>query len=131
MKPCPLCGTAFDPLQGKYAPDGSVVCAPCGAQLEAAHQRVAAKNNASPFIGAFGSVLIALASFCVQHRFIFFLFPVLAIAAGLGTALAALRRPEVAQALGWKRIPTVLVGFTGAALGGLALLVNLYVNFLS
>jgi hypothetical protein len=130
MKPCPRCGTQFDPLQGKYAPDGSVICAVCGDRAAAAAQAVEAKNNASAFIGSFGAVIIALASFCVQHRFIFFLFPVAAIAVGVGTALTALRNPAAAQALGWRRIPTIVIGALGALLGLLALAFNFFVNFL-
>ena len=130
MKACPLCAVQFDPLHGKYAPDGTVVCASCGERLAAQVQQVKSKAKGSAFIGSFGSVIIALASFCVQHRLVFFLFPVLAIAVGVGTASSALRNPEVAEALGWKRIPTIVVGSLGTLLGGVALLFNIWVNFL-
>jgi hypothetical protein len=109
-------------LSGKYAPDGSIVCVSCGERLAASAQGAEKKSASSAFAGAFGSLLIALMSFIVQHRLLFFLFPLLAIAGGLGTAYTALRNQRAREALGWKRIPTVVVGTIAALLGLLRLL---------
>jgi hypothetical protein len=124
IKACGRCGTSFDPLQGKYAPDGTIVCVPCGEALAATAKSVEKKSAGSAFVGAFGSLLIALLSFVFQHALIFFLFPVLAIAGGAGTAYTALRSQRAREALGWKRIPTVIVGVLAVLLGLLSLIAS-------
>lgn len=110
MTSCPRCATEFDPLQGSYAPDGTVVCTSCGEQLRAQQQSAEATSAGSAFIGACGAVLIALASFVVEFRLVFFLMPLMAVAAGAGTAFSAAMKPEVKAALGWKRVPTIAIG---------------------
>jgi hypothetical protein len=124
IQACSGCGTSFETLQGKYAPDGTIVCVPCGEKLATAARGVEKKSASSAFAGSFGSLLIALMSFIVQHKFIFFLFPLLAMAGGAGTAYTALRNQQAREALGWKRIPTVVVGVTAVLLGLLSLLLD-------
>lgn len=128
IQACPMCATSFDPLQGKYAPDGTVVCTPCGTRLAQAQSAQEEKNLGSSFVGAMGAVFIALFSFAFQLRLgplpLSFLLPLVAVGCGGVTAYTALRNEDAAQALGWKRIPTI-------ALGGLAIvlaLVSLIVN---
>jgi hypothetical protein len=121
MQACAGCGNDFETLQGKYAPDGTIMCVPCGEKLAAAVHGQERKSASSAFVGAFGSVLIALMSFIVQHRVVFFLFPLLAMAGGAGTAYTALRNEQAREALGWKRIPTVIVGAFALLLGLLSL----------
>ena len=120
-KPCPNCGTPFDPLQGKYAPNGTVVCVPCGERFAAAVVTAQKQSSASAFPGSFGALLIALLSFFVEHRLISFLFPLVAIVGGAGTALTALRSARAVEGLGWKRWPTVVIGAVAAALGVVSL----------
>jgi DNA-directed RNA polymerase subunit RPC12/RpoP len=121
IQACAGCGREFETLQGKYAPDGSIVCVTCGEKMAAAQVGIEKKSASSAFVGAFGSVLIALVSFAVQHRVLFFLFPVLAIAGGGGTAYTALRSRQAREALGWKRIPTIIIGILAILLGLLSL----------
>ncbi|HEX2672697.1 MAG TPA: hypothetical protein VHM25_17560, partial [Polyangiaceae bacterium] len=113
---CGGCGAQFETLQGKYAPDGTIVCVACGERLAAQVKAVEKKASGSAFVGAFASVLIALTSFVVEHRFLFFLFPLIAIGVGAGTAYTALRNDDARATLGWKRIPTVIVGVLGCLL---------------
>jgi len=115
-------------LQGKYAPDGSIVCVPCGERLAAQLKAVEKKASGSAFVGAFASVLIALTSFLVEHRFLFFLFPLIAIGVGGGTAYTALKNDDARAALGWKRIPTVIVGIFGCLLALLSLVLSVSVR---
>ncbi len=122
---CPSCGAPFDPMQGRYAPSGVVVCAPCGERLIQAAQATERKSAGSSFVGAFGALLVALLSFVVEHRVISFLFPAIAIVGGAGTALTALRNPDAIAALGWKRYPTVGLGALAVLLALLSLLVDL------
>jgi hypothetical protein len=75
-------------------------------------------------VGAFGSLLIALLSFVLQHRLISFLFPLLAMAGGAGTAYTALRNERAREALGWKRVPTIIVGLIALALGSISLVLG-------
>lgn len=125
LKACGRCGTEFETLQGKYAPDGTIVCVACGEALATTAKSVENKSAGSAFVGAFGSVLIALLSFVFEHKLLFFLFPLFAIASGAGTAYTALKNERAREALGWKRIPTVVVGSFGALLGLLSLLLSL------
>ncbi|HET7541336.1 MAG TPA: hypothetical protein VFK05_15775 [Polyangiaceae bacterium] len=128
IKACGRCGTSFDTLQGKYAPDGSIVCVPCGEALAATVKGAEKKSAGSAFVGACGSVLIALLSFVLQHKLLFFLFPVLAMAGGAGTAFTALKNERAREALGWKRIPTVVIGSLALLLGLLSLLASFAAN---
>lgn len=121
---CPCCATEFDPLQGSYAPDGRIVCASCGDKLKSQQKATETQSAGSAFIGACGAVLIALASFIVEFRAVFFLMPLLAIAAGGGTAFSAAANPEVKAALGWKRVPTIVIGGIAVALGALSLVAH-------
>jgi|SRR6188768_3829196 len=125
LKACGRCGVEFETLQGKYAPDGTIVCVPCGEALVATAKSVENKSASSAFVGAFGSLLIALLSFVLEHKLLFFLFPLLAIAGGAGTAYTALKNQRAREALGWKRVPTVIVGSIAALLGLLSLLLSL------
>lgn len=124
MQACPVCATMFDPLQGKYAPDGSVVCAPCGSRLNEAKVAEEKKSAGSAFLGACGAVLIALVSFVVQLRIGFFAIPLIAMGFGVGTAYTALRHPDAAQMLGWKRIPTIALGGVATLIALVSLVVN-------
>jgi hypothetical protein len=121
LKACGRCGADFETLEGKYAPDGTIVCVPCGDALAVSAKAQETKSASSAFVGAFGSVLIALLSFVLEHKLLFFLFPLLAIAGGAGTAYTALKSERAIQALGWKRIPTVVVGSIAVLLGLLSL----------
>ena len=121
MQACPVCATTFDPLQGKYAPDGAIVCSPCGERLAAAKATLEKKNAGSAFVGACGAVLIALLSFVLEHKFISFLLPLMAIFFGGGTAYTALKNPDARAALGGKRIPTVILGVSAVVLALLSL----------
>jgi len=124
IQACAGCGAQFETLEGKYAPDGSIVCRACGERLASSAKLVETKSAGSSFVGAFGSLLIALLSFVLQHRFIFFLFPLLAMAGGAGTAYTAIRSERAREALGWKRIPTIVVGTIALLLGLLSLIVS-------
>lgn len=124
MQNCPICTTTFDPLQGKYAPDGSVVCLPCGERLALEKAQVDKKNTGSAFVGACGAVLIALLSFVLEHRLLFFLLPLMAIFFGGGTAYTALRHPEARAMLGWKRVPTLVLGSIAVVLALLSLVAS-------
>jgi hypothetical protein len=124
MKACPNCATAFDPLQGRYAPDGSVVCVPCGEKLASAKQATEKKSAGSAFVGACGAVLIALASYVVQLRIGFFAMPLIALVFGGGTAYTALRHPNAREMLGWKRLPTAVLGGLSILLAVGSLIVN-------
>ena len=128
MKNCPICATSFDPLQGRYAPDGSVVCVPCGERVATEQRKVETKSAGSAFVGAWGAVLIALLSFVFEHKILFFLFPLVAIAFGGGTAYSALTNPLSRETLGWKRIPTVVVGAIAVVLALLSLVVSFAVR---
>jgi uncharacterized membrane protein HdeD (DUF308 family) len=125
LKACGRCGVEFETLQGKYAPDGTIVCVPCGEALAQAAKGLETKSASSAFVGAFGSLLIALLSFVFEHKLLFFLFPVLAMAGGAGTAYTALRSERAREALGWKRIPTMVVGLLAVLLGLLSLFASL------
>ena len=127
LKACGRCGTNFETLQGKYAPDGTIVCVPCGEALAASVKGLEKKSASSAFVGAFGSLLIALLSFVLQHKLLFFLFPLLAIAGGAGTAYTALKNERAQEALGWKRVPTMIVGALAALLG----LLSLFASFVA
>jgi len=122
IRACSGCGNEFETLQGKYAPDGSIVCAPCGEKLVLATRAAERKSSSSAFPGSIGAVVIALMSFVVEHRVLFFLFPLLAMAAGAGTAYTALRNESARQALGWKRIPTMIIGAVAVLLGAASLI---------
>ncbi|MET0790855.1 MAG: hypothetical protein ABW061_04990 [Polyangiaceae bacterium] len=124
IQACMGCGTQFESLEGKYAPDGSIVCVPCGERLATAAKAVEKKSTTSAFPGSFGALLIALLSFVLQHRLLFFLFPVLAMAAGGGTAFTALKNPSARVSLGWKRLPTIAVGSLALVLGLLSLVLS-------
>jgi hypothetical protein len=117
LKACGRCGANFETLEGKYAPDGTIVCVPCGDTLAASAKGLETKSASSAFVGAFGSLLIALLSFVLEHKLLFFLFPLLAIAGGAGTAYTALRSERAREALGWKRVPTMIVGSLATLLG--------------
>jgi hypothetical protein len=118
---CPICATTFDPLQGKYAPDGRVVCTSCGERLAQAQASAQKKSAGSAFMGACGAVLIALLSFVLEFKLLFFAMPLIAIFFGGGTAYTALRHPEAREMLGWKRIPTVVLGIIAVLLALLSL----------
>ncbi len=124
VTPCPFCATEFDPLQGSYAPDGRVVCSACGDKLRTQQKASETQNAGSAFVGACGAVLIALASFIVEFRLVFFLMPLMAIAAGGGTAFSAATNPEVKAALGWKRVPTIVLGSIAVVLALLSLVAH-------
>lgn len=124
LQACPICQTEFDPLKGGYAPDARIVCAPCAEKLKSSGLNAAKEEAGSTFPGAIGSVLIALVSFFFENRFIFFLFPLMAIGFGLGTAWTAFSNPHAKGKLGWKRVPTMVLGVLGAALGLLSLVVQ-------
>ena len=124
MEDCGRCGGNFETLQGKYAPDGTIVCVPCGDALSLSAKAHETKSASSAFVGAFGSVLIALLSFVLEHKLLFFLFPLLAIAGGAGTAYTALNSERAIRALGWKRFPTAVVGSVAVALGVLSSLLS-------
>lgn len=124
MKECPVCQSEFDPMTGGYAPDARIVCAPCAEKLKTSQQKAAGEEASSTFPGAIGSVLIALVSFVFESPFVFFLFPLMAIGFGLGTAWTAFSNPIAKDKLGWKRIPTIVLGLLGTALGLLSLAVR-------
>ena len=124
MQACPFCHQPFDPLSGGYSPDGAIVCAPCAEKAKSAELAQQEKNKGSAFIGAAGSVLIALASFIVQFKLVFFLMPLLAIGFGGATAFSALANSEVKKALGWKKVPTIALGTLGVVLGLLSLVAS-------
>jgi hypothetical protein len=121
---CPGCGRLFDPLQGKYAPDGSIVCVPCGEQLAAAHVTPQQKSAGSAFVGAAGAVVMALLSFALQLRISFLAIPLVAAFFGGGTAYVALRHPDAERMLGWKRLPTVTLGGVAIVLAIVSVIVN-------
>lgn len=121
MQSCPECSVEFDPLQGGYNTAGEVVCAACAAKTKEARVAQEAQAKGSAFIGSVGAVLIALASFAVEHRLMFFLFPLVAIGVGGGTALSAMKNPESIRALGWKRWPTVALGLLAILFATLSL----------
>jgi hypothetical protein len=124
MQACPICTTTFDPLQGKYAPDGAIVCSPCGERLAATKASLDKKNAGSAFVGACGALLIALLSFVLEHKLISFLMPLMAIFFGGGAAYSALKNPDARAALGWKRIPTIVLGIIAVLLALLSLVVS-------
>ncbi len=125
VQSCPICATSFDPLQGRYAPDGRVVCVPCGDRLKAAQATTEKQSAGSAFVGACGAVLIALLSFVLEIKFFFFAMPLIAIGFGGGTAYSALKHPQAREMLGWKRIPTVVIGGFAIVLGLLSLVASL------
>ena len=122
MQACPICATQFDPLQGKYAPDGRVVCATCGERLVQSQSAAQKKSAGSAFVGACGAVLIALVSFVLEFKLLSFGMPLMAIFFGGGTAYTALRHPDAQATLGWKRIPTVVLGGSAVLLAILSLI---------
>jgi hypothetical protein len=125
LRACPVCESEFDPMTGGYAPDARIVCGPCAEKLKNSRLNAAKEEASSTFPGSIGSVLIALASFIVQNRFIFFLFPLMAIGFGLGTAWTAFSHPNARERLRWKRVPTMVFGVLGAGLGVLSLAIQL------
>ena len=125
IQACPICASSFDPLQGKYSPDGSVVCAPCGERLAQLSATAKKKSAGSAFVGACGAVLIALLSFVMQLKLVFFGMPLMAMLFGGGTAYTAITHPEAREMLGWKRIPTVVIGAFAVLLALLSLIVRL------
>jgi hypothetical protein len=94
---------------------------PCGERAAEQQRKVETKSAGSAFVGAWGAVLIALVSFVLEHKILFFLFPLVAIAFGGGTAYSALTNPLSRETLGWKRIPTVVVGAIAILLALLSL----------
>ncbi len=124
VQACGGCGAQFETLEGKYAPNGSIVCAACGERLATAAHAALNQSSGSAFPGAFGALLIALLSFVFQNRLLFFLFPLLAMAAGAGTAYTALKNPSARVVLGWKRVPTIVVGSLALLLGTLSLIAS-------
>ena len=124
VQACGGCGSQFETLDGKYAPDGSIVCGGCGEKLSLAAKQIEKQSAGSSFVGAFGSLLIALLSFVLQQRLIFFLFPLLAMAGGAGTSYTALKNERAREALGWKRLPTIIVGVIALLLGLFSLILS-------
>lgn len=125
MQACPICANTFDRLQGKYAPDGSVVCVPCGEGLAQVSAKAKKKSAGSAFVGACGAVLIALLSFVMELRLLFFGMQLMALFFGGGTAYTAITHPEAREMLGWKRIPTIVIGGLAVLLALLSLIVRL------
>lgn len=125
IQACPICTSSFDPLQGKYAPDGSVVCAACGERLAQVSATAKKKSAGSAFVGACGAVLIALLSFVMELKLLFFGMPLMAMLFGGGTAYTAITHPEAREMLGWKRIPTIVIGGFAVLLALLSLIVRL------
>jgi hypothetical protein len=121
IKSCPNCSVDFDPQQGRYAPDGTVVCVECGDRFAAIAKAKENTAAGSALPGAFGALLISLMSFVIQHRVLFFLFPAIGIIGGAGTAFVAMRNQKTIDALGWKRYPTILLGGIAALMGLLSL----------
>ena len=128
IQACSGCGNEFESLQGKYAPDGTIVCVTCGEKLAAVTRAAEKKSSTSAFPGSIGAVVIALMSFIVEHKVLFFLFPLLAIAAGCGTAYTALKNETARHALGWKRVPTIIIGGIAVLLGVLSLILSFTVR---
>jgi hypothetical protein len=124
MQACPICTSSFDPLQGKYAPDGSVVCSPCGERLAQVNATAKKKSAGSAFVGACGAVLIALLSFVMELKLLSFGMPLMAMFFGGGTAYTAITHPEAREMLGWKRIPTIVIGGFAVLLALLSLIVR-------
>ena len=122
---CPECQAVFDPLSGGYSPDARIVCAPCAERMKNEARKADEKSRGSAFPGSIGSVLIGLMSFIVEHRLVFFLLPLMAMAFGLGTAWTAASSQASRERLGAKWIPTVILGLTGAGLGILSLTVRI------
>jgi hypothetical protein len=124
LRACPVCEIDFDPMTGGYAPDARIVCASCAEKFKNGRLNAAKEEASSTFPGSIGSVLIGLMSFLVEHRFVFFLLPLMALGFGLGTAWTAFSHPNAKERLRWKRVPTMVFGVLGAALGALSLVVQ-------
>ncbi|MCB9601875.1 MAG: hypothetical protein R3B99_26605 [Polyangiales bacterium] len=117
-EPCPSCGRPFDPSRGQYAPDGRIVCAFCTAAPELSTlAQTSHKNHRSKFVGALSSVGIGLLSFCIQARFFFWLFPLLAMVSGTLIFVSCVRDEEAKRALGGLLVPTMVAAAIGALIG--------------
>jgi hypothetical protein len=121
---CPRCGAPMDPSRAGYSETGIQVCRAC----LASEQITVAEPEQKPvnvLYGSFGSLLIATTSFCVQHRLVFFLLPLLAIGGGVGSLLQTIRDERTRQALGWMRIPSMIASGLAIALGLSSLLLSI------
>ncbi len=123
MQACPLCANSFNPLEGGYDASGAVVCKPCADRARAAVKTQETNAKSSWFVGAIGAFVVSFISFAVESTLVFFLFPLVGIGSGCLIAHGALKNPEVAAALGWKRWPTILIASMAVLLGALSLIV--------
>lgn len=127
--PCPTCGEPLDPARAQYDDEGRLVCARCVAKRlvktdvvarDAEHQ-----STKSLFVGSIGVLFLSIASFCVRHRLIFFLFPLLAIVGGTAIVMQARKTPDAREILGWKYGVSIVLAGLAACLGVLSLVVSL------
>ncbi len=122
--PCPSCGEPLDPARAQYDDDGRLVCARCVARRLVRHDAVSKdaehQSTKSLFVGSIGVFMLSIASFCVQHRFIFFLFPLLAIVGGIAIVMQARKTPDAREVLGWRYGFSLAVAGLGACLGVLS-----------
>jgi hypothetical protein len=122
------CGQQTPAARAHYDDAGALVCASCRAQGIVTATRASMAEDDSRvvgglFPGAAGALLIGLISFCIQLRFAFFILPLIAVVGGISTALTAIRRPGARDALGWRYVPTLLLGSLAVVVGVSSLVV--------
>ncbi len=111
MNNCPICATSFDPLQGRYAPDGSVAlravrraCRRTAAEGRDQERRLGVRRRLQ------GRVDRARVVRPRAQRSCSFSFRSLPSPSAAAPRTARSRTRCHARRFGWKRIPTVVVG---------------------
>ncbi len=122
---CPRCAQPMDPARAGYSESGMLVCRTCVAAEQVAAPIPGANQRVTVLYGSFGSLLVAVMSFCVESRLVFFLFPLVAIAGGLGTLFQAGFDEYTRSRIGWKRYPSMVASVLAVLLGVTSIVVSL------
>lgn len=122
----------MDASRAQYDQNGALVCARCvGEAIVAdASERMtdtAERDRKDLFPGAIGAFMIAVLSFCVQHRFFFFLMPTIALFYGAVTLYQLRTQPDLRRGVGWRLWPSVIMASLACVTALLSLLASILV----
>lgn len=123
----------MDPSRAQYDQNGALVCALCVGEATVADasermSQTAARDRKDMLPGAVGAFMVALLSFCVEHRFFFFLMPALAIFYGAVTLHQLRTQPDLRRGIGWKLWPSVVIASLAILTASMSLLVSTMVR---
>lgn len=132
-EPCPRCGNQMDPSRAQYDDNGALVCAFCAgsAASAAATDRITQTNERERkdlFPGAIGALMVAILSFCVEHRFFFFLMPTIAFFYATVTLHQLRTQPDLRRAIGWRFIPSVILSVLACLVAISSLLASIFIR---